>query len=130
MIACNNALWWNADGSVRERCNRPVGHSIACAHIGSPGEAEKVASVDMVNEPPHYKSVAPIKIDVDAKSYCAIPAGKLEALHVIEAFGLGWHAGNVVKYLLRAGRKGPTLEDLRKAQNILGRLIAFTEQAR
>lgn len=60
---------------------------------------------DPVNHPAHYK------------------AGDLEVIDIIEAFGLGFHAGNVVKYVLRAGRKGPALEDLEKARWYLDRLI-------
>ena len=43
---------------------------------------------DPVHNPPHYKS------------------GGIEVIDVIEAFELGFHLGNVVKYVLRAGRKG------------------------
>ena len=53
---------------------------------------------DLVNNPPHYKSRSGI-----------------EAIDVIESFGLGFHLGNVVKYVLRADRKGHLLQDLRKA---------------
>lgn len=42
---------------------------------------------DLVNHPPHY-----------------IGAG-LEAIDVIEDWGLGFHLGNAVKYILRAGKK-------------------------
>jgi hypothetical protein len=38
-----------------------------------------------------------------------------EAIKVIEAWGLGFHLGNAVKYIARAGKKGDTLQDLRKA---------------
>lgn len=61
---------------------------------------------DTVNHPPHYK------------------AGGIEAIDVIESFGLGFHLGNVVKYILRAGRKGYGDEDLRKARWYLDRRIA------
>ncbi len=53
---------------------------------------------DLVNHPPHYKSHSGI-----------------EAIDVIESFGLGFHLGSVVKYILRAGRKDHLLQDLRKA---------------
>jgi len=60
---------------------------------------------DMVNHPPHYKS------------------GGLEAIDVLEAFfpddPLGWQVG---KYILRY-RKKNGLEDLKKAQWYLNRLI-------
>lgn len=56
------------------------------------------------------------------------PSG-LEAITVIEAFGLGYRLGNTVKYVLRAGRKGDALEDLKKARWYLDREIAAREPA-
>jgi hypothetical protein len=50
-----------------------------------------------------------------------------EAIKVIEAWGLGFNLGNVVKYLSRAGKKGNTLEDLRKAAWYLQREIQNRE---
>jgi hypothetical protein len=41
--------------------------------------------------------------------------GGLQAIDVIETFGLGFNLGNVVKYTLRAGKKGEKTEDLKKA---------------
>lgn len=52
-----------------------------------------------------------------------------EAIKVIEAWGLGFCLGNVVKYISRAGKKGALLEDLRKAHWYLGREIANLERA-
>lgn len=55
---------------------------------------------DPVNSPPHYK------------------AGDIyETIRVIEAWGLGYHLGNAVKYISRAGKKDPAKfnEDLEKA---------------
>lgn len=49
--------------------------------------------------------------------------GGIEVIDAIEAWGLGFHAGNVVKYVARAGRKGDALEDLKKARWYLDRLI-------
>lgn len=60
---------------------------------------------DLVNHPPHYVR------------------NGIEAIDVIEAFGLGFHLGNVVKYVLRAGRKDMGDEDLRKARWYLDRRI-------
>jgi hypothetical protein len=47
----------------------------------------------------------------------------IEAIDVIEAFELGFSLGNVIKYVLRAGRKGDALEDLEKAAYYLDREI-------
>lgn len=55
-----------------------------------------------------------------------------EAIKVIEAAGLGggFNLGNVLKYLLRAGKKDPAkaLEDLKKAQWYLNRHIQNLEK--
>ncbi len=80
---------------------------------------------DMVNAPPHYRSQKAALLT----NGNLIPPGGLEAMQVIEAFDLGWHVANVVKYILRAGRKGPSTEDLKKAQMYLGRAIALAEGA-
>jgi len=57
--------------------------------------------------------------------YCR---GGIEVIDVIEAYELGWHLGNVIKYVLRAGHKDSMLEDLRKAQWILNRYIGQQEE--
>lgn len=66
---------------------------------------------DVVNHPPHYK------------------AGGIETIDFIEAKGLGYHLGNVVKYVSRAGLKGTNtgLEDLKKARWYLDRAIEKNE---
>ncbi len=48
-----------------------------------------------------------------------------EAIKVIEAWGLNFHLGNVIKYISRAGKKDKTKykEDLLKAKWYLDRLI-------
>ena len=65
-----------------------------------------MAKPEVVNHPPHYK------------------AGGLEAIDVIEAFGLGFNLGNTAKYILRAGRKGDATTDLEKAAWYLAREIS------
>lgn len=50
-------------------------------------------------------------------------AGEMQTIDVIEAFGLGFHLGNVVKYVLRAGRKDAAIQDLQKAKWYLEREI-------
>lgn len=75
---------------------------------------EEPAPVDVVNHPPHYKS------------------GGIETIDFIEAKGLGYHLGNVVKYISRAGLKGTDMgmEDLKKARWYLDRAIEKNETAR
>lgn len=79
---------------------------------------------DLVNEPPHYRSVAGVTL----KSGQRILAGDLEALDVFDAFDLDRYIANVCKYILRAGRKGPPIEDLKKARMLLDRRIARAER--
>jgi len=68
---------------------------------------------DPVNNPPHY-----------------VGEGGLQAIDVIEAFGLGYRLGNAVKYVLRAGRKdgAPARQDLEKARWYLTREIERCER--
>ncbi len=68
---------------------------------------------DVVNNPAHYTD------------------GGIETIDYIEAKGLGYHLGNAVKYISRAGKKGTNqgLEDLRKAQWYLARAIEKNEYA-
>ena len=66
---------------------------------------------DAVNNPAHYTD------------------GGIETIDYIEAKGLGYHLGNAVKYISRAGKKGTNqgLEDLKKAQWYLNRAIEKNE---
>lgn len=66
---------------------------------------------DPVNNPAHYTD------------------GGIETIDFIEAKRLGYHLGNVVKYISRASKKGTNtgLEDLRKAQWYLARAIERNE---
>ncbi len=60
---------------------------------------------NLINHPPHYNT------------------GSIEVIDALEAWDLGFHAGNVVKYVARAKHKGNELEDLKKAKWHLERLI-------
>jgi hypothetical protein len=51
-----------------------------------------------------------------------------EAIKVIEHYSLDFHLGNVLKYILRADKKGNELEDLKKAQWYLNRKIEHYEK--
>lgn len=48
-----------------------------------------------------------------------------EVIKVLEAWGTGFHLGNVIKYVARSGKKGdnPTVQDLEKARWYLDRKI-------
>lgn len=65
---------------------------------------------ESVNHPSHYN------------------AGSIEVIDALEDWSLGFHEGNVVKYVARAKHKANELEDLKKAQWYLNRLIEFKEK--
>jgi hypothetical protein len=67
---------------------------------------EIVMADDPVNHPAHYTS------------------GKIEVIDFIEDQGFGFHLGQVVKYVSRAGKKDNEIQDLQKAQWYLTRYIA------
>jgi hypothetical protein len=71
-----------------------------------------------VKHPSHYQSGDP---QGESTVY--------ETIKVIEAWRLGFHLGNTVKYISRAGRKhGNVLEDLKKAKWYLDRFIGLCEK--
>ena len=72
-----------------------------------------IMSHDVVNNPSHYAE-----------------GREFETIDVIEDWGLGYHLGNAVKYISRAGRKDDILQDLKKAQWYLNREIENLELER
>ena len=78
-------------------------------HVDLERVSEKVC--DNVNHPSHYTS------------------GKIEVIDFIEDKELGFHLGNAVKYISRAGRKNPDkiVEDLQKAVWYINREIGRLE---
>lgn len=69
-----------------------------------------IISSDPVNHPEHYTT------------------GGIETIDFIEAKGLDYNLGNVVKYITRADKKGKQLEDLKKAQWYLNRAVSNLEK--
>jgi Protein of unknwon function (DUF3310) len=61
------------------------------------------------------------QIAIDHPSHYNI--GKIEVIDAIEDWQLGFHLGNVVKYVARAQHKGTFLDDLKKARWYLDREI-------
>jgi len=57
-------------------------------------------------------------------------ATEIQPIDVIEKWNLGFHLGNVVKYISRAGIKDPNkkIEDLKKANWYLSRYIESLEK--
>ena len=75
--------------------------------------ADKGTQHNNVNHPNHYAN------------------GRIEVIDFIEDKELGFHLGNAVKYISRAGRKDAdkTVEDLRKAAWYLNRQIERLEMS-
>ena len=96
-------MWLNSP-CVDEPENPP-----ADKHVDLQKVSEKVC--DNVNHPSHYTS------------------GQIEVIDFIEDKELGFHLGNAVKYISRAGRKNPDkpIEDLRKAVWYINRQIKRLE---
>ena len=66
--------------------------------------------VERIDHPPHYTF------------------GEIEVIEAIEDWRLGFHLGNVVKYVARSAHKGDQLADLRKARWYLEREISRLER--
>lgn len=81
--------------------------------ISSPKYFEKESANSNIDHPNHYGGDT-----------------VYEAIKVIEAWDSGFHIGNVIKYLSRAGKKDPgkELEDLKKALWYLSRYIDLIEE--
>ena len=91
--------------SARQFNNLPDGMTATEAEEIVADVNQAIAQHDTVNHPAHYT------------------AGGIETIDFIEAKGLGYHLGNVVKYITRADHKGDRLENLKKAQWYLNREI-------
>ena len=101
---CQGAL-----GEVSEIC--PVGESGEHRFPSPFAGMDDEVLAEAVDHPKHYAF------------------GKFEVIDVLEDWQLGFHLGNTVKYIARAGRKGDALEDLKKARWYLDREISRREKA-
>lgn len=93
-------------------CNHGVKfkeHCLACNReklLDTPGKAVSLDDPKkLIEHPPHYNF------------------SEIEPIDVIEAWKLGFHLGNVVKYVARAKHKGDLIENLEKARWYLDRAI-------
>jgi hypothetical protein len=90
---------------TKENCYNKV---VSLEQLASELKTE-TKSIDMINHPPHYTQ------------------GKIEVLDFITDQNLGFHAGNIIKYICRENMKGG-LDDLKKAKFYLERLIELREE--
>ena len=108
-VCCGNCV----DG-IEEWLNVPCANepeNPPAEHVDLQKVSEKVC--DNVNHPTHYT------------------IGQIEVIDFIEDKELGFHLGNAVKYISRAGRKDAdkTVEDLRKAVWYINRQIERLEMS-
>jgi transposase len=94
-----------AELAYQQTSGRDRRHPITGKRLMQGADIVTTHHADMVNHPAHYK------------------AGGIETIDYIEAKKLGYHLGNVIKYVSRADHKGQKLEDLKKAQWYLSRAI-------
>ncbi|OII61160.1 hypothetical protein BJP40_06435 [Streptomyces sp. CC53] len=107
------------------RCDKPEGHD---------GPHANGAFKDWAHElspSPYTEPFAALDNGAAASSPETAPEhyrGKgMEPWDVVDAFGLDYYRGSALKYILRAGRKGPAAEDLRKAIHFLRKALELEE---
>lgn len=100
-----------SQGRAKKRGRPPVRmQTVAMFTTDKPLDRMLGTAADNVNHPEHYKT------------------GGIETIDFIEAKGLDYHLGNVIKYITRADHKGNRKEDLLKAQWYLNRAISKLEK--
>lgn len=101
---------------------REISERVTCdsldEYIGSlsPNDPRRIKAPanDPVNHPSHYNT------------------GNIEVIEFIEDKHMGFHLGNAIKYISRAGKKNPekTVEDLKKAIWYIERHIEINDRTR
>lgn len=89
-------------------------HTMTYAALDPESSCPNQEAPDPVNHPSHYTD------------------GQIEVIDYIEDKKLGYHLGNAVKYISRAGKKDPEkeVEDLQKAVWYINRKIEKLQQAK
>ena len=74
--------------------------------------SEKDENYEYVDHPKHYNQ------------------GGIELVNIVDSYQLGFYEGNIVKYVVRSGKKpgNSKLQDLKKAQWYLNYLIRLLEK--
>jgi len=103
---------WSIQGSQASRSSQD--HGAFCGRV----------LLDRISARSNRVGVAVSNIDHPAHY-----SGSIECIDVIEQLGLGFHLGNAMKYIWRAGKKGSATEDLKKARWYLDREIERLENA-
>lgn len=101
----NNTTWYDIDNPLN--AGEVIGVPDTHCEVVEGDERPEVAYNDPVHHPSHYTD------------------GKIEVIDFIEDKNLGFHLGNAVKYISRAGKKdkSKTAEDIKKAIWYLNRYL-------
>jgi hypothetical protein len=108
ILKCKPTQVYQIKFNYKKQINKAKAKAKVAAKVVPPSTTPPLVAKkpnDIVNHPPHYTD------------------GGIEVIDFIEAKGLGYRLGNVVKYVSRAKLKGNLLEDLRKAEWYLKREI-------
>lgn len=135
-------------GQLKKRCENLAGHTVD--HRITTEDGETLWFLPLVAEYPkvdmagalHY----PEGVDQDAGTVFppSDPAERVAAARdsqvggshyqraiqiwdIVQVWELDYFRGSALKYLLRAGSKGPALEDFKKARHVLDKLIEIEE---
>lgn len=98
---------------------RPVdpclnGHLKGCGHVAQPFIEHLRATAAQINE--NLAAASQVGGDHYRQT-------KIQPWDIIDDWSLDFYRGNALKYLLRAGRKGPALQDLEKARHYIEKCI-------
>lgn len=99
--------------TMKKLTQEEINESLAkCEEALKSHDAVLFQDIDIVNHPNWYTD------------------SNIEVIDYIEDKGFGFHLGNAIKYISRAGKKDPTktVEDLRKAEWYIERYIELKER--
>lgn len=115
------------------RCRRKAGHDYYHAE-GADRWVNGVVISDQEVEGVEYEDAKPSVANPDRVKAADSQVGGehyrqtgVQPWDVVDAWGLDFYAGNALKYLYRAGRKGARVEDLKKARHYIDKMIEKEE---
>lgn len=117
---------------VCERCRLPRymhldqrNHTAGGLYVaGDSGDGKNVGGLPVIMTQPGHNGVFNLSETVDHPDYYGGADDPYEAIKVIEAWGLNFSLGCVLKYIRRREKKGDVIEQLKKARWYLDREIA------
>lgn len=113
--------------------NLPVGRPIPLGDLppwpeqfvaGDSGDGKNVVGLPVITTQPGHNGVFNLSETVDHPDHYGGADDPYEAIKVIEAWGLNFSLGCVLKYICRREKKGDVIEQLKKARWYLDREIA------